>query len=316
MPRPAPLTAGRALAMSLVCDAVPGVRNSLRTTCKHLREAVPAAAERLDDADLTPSFVRWVMDGRDPDGAEAAAVGLALVRSGRTDTMEALDTPLDHDMVQEAVRRGRADVLRWLRTRYAHWTDEGALAQCLRWSRFELIEAMGLSVTSSAYIHAAATNNVEAVDWLARMRVPAPHNLASFAASYGHVEAMERILEMGVGGCEKVAFKTACNRRKVSALEALWRRGQFDNYVFSAALKTGDEELMAWGRSKRPVVVDVRHIVECLVHVIKRDDLAAYMHLYKASPYHCLAAPMLDGVDAYGAARIARFLRTQYGPQT
>ena len=298
-------------ALTVVSDTVPGLRNALRSTCHGLRSLVPAVPERVTDVQTAPPAVAWmtsVMSGEEKEMATAT-----LVRAGSVEAIRAIDgLSVNQSLVKLAVASERLNVLEWLRTNYRDWTDESALALCIRLSKFELVDKLGLRLTSSAYIHAAASNNVEAIEWLARRKVTAAHNLASFAASHGNVEAMERILDLGIGGCQQVAFRTACNRKRVNVLEALWRRGCFDNYVFAAALKSGDAELMDWGKSKQPVFVEPRHLIETLVQVIKRDDLEAYVYLYKTSPYHCLSAPMLEGVEVYGAEQIAAYLDTQY----
>lgn len=312
-----PFSCRDVLALAVVTDNVPGLANSLRSTCRDLRVAIPTKPERLDDLDLNPSFVRWMTDTMSDDDKKSAEMAImnTIIRSGDMTKAKALGIPVCQDMVKEAVQTGQVDVLRWLQENYALWTDEAAVAQCIRWSKFDLIEELGLNLHSSAYIHASMTNNVEAIDWLAKKKVMAAHNLASFGAAFGNVEAMERAFELGIGGCVQVAFKTACNRKRINVLEALWRRGYFNNYVFSAAFKTGSKELLEWGQTKRSTIsIESRHIVECLVHVIKRDDLELYVHLYKTSPYHCLTSPMMDGIESYGAKRIAAFLETQYGP--
>eukprot|EP00873_Tetraselmis_striata_P043859 jgi/Tetstr1/464123/TSEL_008928.t1 len=310
---PPPADSRGLLALSLVSDIASGTRNVLRSTCRDLRDAIPAAPERLDDAELNPSFARWVVDGASERAETLSMVISASIRRDRVDTLRELGAPLDHRMVQEAVRRGSVDSLRWLRKEFPEWTDEGALAQCIRWGRFELVDELGLNVSSGAYIHAAAANSALAVDWLVKRGVPASHNLASFAAAFGSVEVMERAMDRGIGGSSTVAFKAACNRERIPVLEALWRRGVFDNFVFSVALKTGSDELLEWARSKRPLALDPRNIIDCLVHVIKRDDLKTFLILYAASPYHCLSVPMIDGVRSCQAGNISKYLETQYG---
>eukprot|EP00873_Tetraselmis_striata_P034018 jgi/Tetstr1/454282/TSEL_041201.t1 len=304
-------------AIRVVAETVPVVYNLTRSLNRCTRAMLPPTPQLVSAATLTAELTSWVASHM-PDETVTTLV-LALLSKGNTGALraipEAATRHVDHGVIEEVIRRGGARAIPWLRDNFPNWTDEVAAALATKCVRFDMLEENGISLTPGLYVHAVAANSVTAVRALRKRGVRVSHNLAAYAAAFGHCDLVMQLLEMGIAGDMLAVFKAACNTGRVAVLDSLWSKmSLFDDFAFVAAFRTGNCCLLKWAASKRPIRMDNDRIVESLSAVIRRDDLRMFRELHNMSPYFALMPIALDGVNAFGATRISNFLKTLYRP--
>ncbi|KAG5178060.1 hypothetical protein JKP88DRAFT_350445 [Tribonema minus] len=203
------------------------------------------------EAATTVSLVRWaVINGLTPELAQTSCVrrgsleGLRLLRS-----LYAL--PLHAGHAREAARRGRLNLLEWLRENGCPWDEhtcsgaaEGGHLEVLRWAR-----ANGCPWSQETTWAAAKGGHLEVLQWAAANGCPCDEETCRNAACGGHLAALQWLRARGCPWNE-LTCTFAADGGHLRVLQ--WARAHgcpWNEGTCARAAKRGHLDILQWARA-------------------------------------------------------------------
>lgn len=306
-------------ALALVAKNRRNHAGVLRHLCRRAREFIPPARVTASVC-TSAATVDWFLDTYAPPDVDGFLETLVL--SGQTSAIERAvqrGSSVSHSIMCLAIRKCSIDTILCIKNNYRGWTDGVAFAAAIAAGRYDVVRKLHLRINDQAYVHAAASGNMDACSWLLERgtRMAYSQNPAAIAAGRGHAEATVWMMENNLAPEYPEVAKAAMygGLTDLLELEPLKNTPMLVEQAYKQAFAAGDKHLFEWAKAKGDIRMPEGLMIfrQGLVFVLERDDVDMFAFIHERAPAMTLSTCFDKLCQKLNSSNVLAYLRAMYG---